>query len=178
MADSKCKQCGVPTGGTVYCSAKCKWTWHNHNRKLPVNVEYDCEICGKHVAKYLSPSEQAREHTLMRFCSRTCAGIYRRQSNHWNWSGGRMIDKDGYVLVMCPGHRDANSSGYVREHRLLMEGHLGRRLKRREVVDHKNGNTSDNRIENLQLFASHAEHMRYHSKTRKRKSNGRFAKRK
>lgn len=75
------------------------------------------------------------------------------------WKGGRKIDKDGYVLIYSPTHPHASKAGCVREHRLVIEKHLGRILDQKEVVHHKNGVKEDNRIENLELFENNGAHL-------------------
>lgn len=83
-----------------------------------------------------------------------------RPDRNYFWRGGLIVDRDGYILEKATSHPAATEAGYVRQHRLVMERELGRPLLRTEVVDHRNGDQSDNRIENLRLFASNAEHLR------------------
>ena len=92
--------------------------------------------------------------------------------------GYRVTDR-GYVYIRAPDHPCAGKDGYVAEHRLVMEAHLGRYLQASEVVHHINGVKNDNRIENLELkdFGEHtAEHNRrrtYSEESRARMSRAR-----
>lgn len=94
------------------------------------------------------------------------AGIQRRPAlvqpgpKNPAWRGGRIVDKAGYLLVLVPHHPNANSGGYVREHRLVMEEMLGRLLEPHEVVHHRDGNPQNNSPENLELFQSNGDHLR------------------
>jgi len=70
-----------------------------------------------------------------------------------HWKGGKTISSGGYVLIYNPKHPNADKSkGYVLEHVMVMAQKLGRSLKTKEIVHHKNGIKTDNRIENLELW--------------------------
>lgn len=79
----------------------------------------------------------------------------------FNWKGGRIKSKGGYIKVFRPEHPNAHKKGYVMEHRLVMEGVIGRYLQKNEEVHHKNGIKDDNRPENLEmvLYNSHKGEM-------------------
>lgn len=109
-----------------------------------------------------------------RYCSRKCAGIAHRGDGHPSWRGGRTVQEQGYVLVYMPAHPAAGNDGYVPEHRLVMEGVLGRLLDPAEVVHHENDSRCDNRPENLRLFANQAAHKRYENASRRRDEAGRY----
>lgn len=43
-----------------------------------------------------------------------------------------------------------------------MSQHIGRAIKKNEIIHHINGDRKDNRIENLYLCPNHSEHGRVH----------------
>jgi hypothetical protein len=78
-----------------------------------------------------------------------------RGENHYLWKGGKHSNQDGYVRYTgFYDHPFANSDGKIFEHIFIMECYLGRKLFPKETVHHKNGNRSDNRIENLELWST------------------------
>ena len=86
-----------------------------------------------------------------------------KDSRHWK--GGKIKQSRGYICVYSPTHphcQKGRCSGYVYEHRLVMEKHIGRYLEQGEVVHHINRITNDNRIENLILFKNQSEHRKHH----------------
>lgn len=71
------------------------------------------------------------------------------------------IKKDGYgyIKIFSPNHPFKDKQKYVKEHRLVMEKHIGRFLNPNEVIHHINGIRDDNRIENLKLLPNQATHL-------------------
>ena len=77
-------------------------------------------------------------------------------------TGHRVIDTSGYIRIKVPNHPHASSSGYVLEHRVIMENQQKRLLTKKESVHHKNFNKSDNQIDNLCIIINN-EHAKTHT---------------
>lgn len=114
----------------------------------------NCIVCGKEFISTLWNIKKGGG----KYCSHKCQCTGK---NNPFWNGGKTTHQRGYILVRKPNHPLSNSRGYVAEHRLVMEKHLGRYLDKDEVVHHINKNVKDNRIENLQLFKNHGTHLKY-----------------
>jgi len=74
---------------------------------------------------------------------------YKKGKDHPNWKGWRYCGRNNK-------YREIRINGeYIREHRLIMENYIGRKLRYDEEIHHINGNSLDNRIENLMLTDKH-----------------------
>lgn len=115
-----------------------------------------CDCSAKYVQALM------KKYDLPRLPQRGPSGLRNKSYKY-----GRVIDRDGYVLVPAPSREypnarrtGKNKTGRVLEHRFVMEKHLGRYLKRKEVVDHINGCRLHNDVQNLRLYSSNANHLR------------------
>ena len=83
-----------------------------------------------------------------------------------DWKHGQKMMK-GYVYQRSPAHPNGTKQGnYVALHRLVMEKTLGRFLLPKEVVDHIDGDITNNDPGNLRVFQSNADHLRHTLKGR------------
>jgi hypothetical protein len=95
-------------------------------------------------------------------CKQRLHGSKLRREKNPNWKGGRIEGKNGYIKVIVnkdhPFYSMAHKE-YIWEHRLIMAQHINRALEKWEIVHHLNGIKNDNRIENLKLLPSAADHV-------------------
>lgn len=91
----------------------------------------------------------------------------------WDGDTSRGYKMHGYQYRKVPYHPNATKRGYVLEHKLVMENHLGRYLDKNAVVHHINHDRSDNRIENLEYMPEQARHAKSHDSGIRNK-NGQF----
>lgn len=149
VPNDTCSQCGKGVytppsqlGGVRNCSTQCfkKWIW---NRR-PEAIRH-CRHCRKQFRT--NPAYIRRRKSAGIYCSRQCFDAHR--------SIPRKGIRDSHGYISMRGVRG------IRQHRWIIEQHLGRKLSTSEHVHHINGNKSDNRIENLEVMTA-TKHHRLH----------------
>jgi len=169
------------TIGDIMYSKKCKYCNKKFSTEKTRKI-YCCNTCyndakhHRHYAKYKKGTgtcirceiEFKKSRQDQKYCGIDCASKARKKYldiPSCLEDASRKLDKNiGYVRVYCPMHPKANTWGYVYEHRLIMEGVIGRHLKKGEIVHHKNGKRWDNRLENLEVMTA-VEHGKLHKKS-------------
>lgn len=147
----KCKNCNIEIEKTkrskYFCGMDC-WKKFSSSLKNPLNMLYKCFYCHKEFIDNIKRrNEQSKIGKIC--CSHKCKGKIMKEG------------KAGYGFKRIyegknPKKYIMKQENYIRkyEHRKIMEGHLGRRLKKSEFIHHINGDTQDNRVENLMIVNS------------------------
>lgn len=131
-----------------------KWNWEVLDKELVDSYSVDKYAVSKFSSKY-----NISKITIWKRL--TELGVKKRlmsKENHGSWKSGKSISKNGYVTV-CVG-----KGKHIREHILVMEEKIGRKLLFDEVVHHIDETfegRSNNNLSNLQLV-TRSEHNRHH----------------
>lgn len=127
-------------------------------KKIPLDPTrvyelYDTLMTTEQVGKILGCSRS----TIDRLLKSTRRLREKKRTGHLNgkWKGGRYKMVNGYIAKMIAPAR------YRYEHRIIMEQIIGRPLKKSEVIHHRNGDKTDNRPENLELFKNNSKHIHH-----------------
>jgi len=118
-----CIDCGKKVSRPSYTRCrKCKdiyWCGKNSPFWKP---KRKCIDCGKELSK--------SKYTRCQSCAE------KGELNHRYIDGKSKYGQ--YIAILKPTHPNANKKGRVLEHRLVMEKHIGRYLKKDEYIDHIN----------------------------------------
>lgn len=161
------------------CSAKCADKIRGEGIKRQVEVV--CKTCHQ-------PFSIPRSHIDRRvFCSNACREAHpetkerkaaKTGESNPAWKGGRTIKSDGYIYALAGWHPLSTRTGYVLEHRLVMEQHLLQNdpaspflvymkghlvLSPEYDVHHKDRDRANNEVSNLECLTP-SEHARLHAR--------------
>jgi hypothetical protein len=189
----RCEECGkefrLPQSlaERKYCSRVCGYK-HTNDWHRTGKVELECPECKKHFFEFPS---RAKGRV---FCSRICkhkSEQYRQLKrtlstgeNNGMWGGGGTDHADGYRYAYAP-HHPYEHTGYVLEHRLVMEEWLREHepdseflvqvgdklyLNPKCVVHHNDGVRQHNSIGNLTAMWI-GDHISFHNNEREVQTN-------
>lgn len=124
---------------------------------------FDCPECDNIVEKITKDGIKAK------FCSHKCYALNRKPRGSYKGS----IIISGYRYIYVPQHPNSTKSGYVAEHRLIVEDDMRNHLPRHFDVHHINGNKLDNSRNNLEIL-HRCVHSKVSCEKKRRDKYGRF----
>ncbi len=148
-------------------------------------VKLKCNNCGKiseTTFNNFCNSQKRRKNdgkTYCHKCAMKIVGINKAGKPAWNkgkkfphlsgknsifWKGGRYISSDGYWMIYIGNNNNHKIkwNNYRKEHCVIAEEKLGRKLKLNEVVHHIDCDKLNNNFNNLDILQSENEHRQAH----------------
>ncbi|MBS0654120.1 MAG: HNH endonuclease [Verrucomicrobia bacterium] len=143
-----------------FCSTSCSAKW-KRERGISGKKKYEfyvtCPVCK--ITFHTCPSILKLRKSGIKFCSQSCKITGMKTGiTKWSFQKTKPYSSNPYIRTQKNGIR-------MKEHRRIMEEYLNRKLLPNEHIHHINGDTKDNRLENLQIL-SPSEHSRVHNKKR------------
>lgn len=154
----------IEDGRGRHCSRECAFIGMRRQVKIK------CAICKKDIIRRYSETFKdnkiGNKRILRHYCSPVCRKIGSSRFDSKRIADYQKNNKGYFKHKLGKDGKSISTDGYYtysdkKIHRLLMEKHIGRKLKSSEIVHHINFNKLDNRIENLQIM-SRAEHNKIH----------------
>ena len=108
-----------------------------------------------------------KQYDIPLYNQKTSAKLFCSKEKNPSWNGGKHLKNNGYIEIYSPNHPYSDKRGYVYEHRLVVEKHIGRYLLPEEIVHHKDLNKTNNDISNLQIVTN-SEHRKIHALLKQR----------
>jgi hypothetical protein len=136
------------------CQAKHVGILHGKTRseKRKNGKIFSCLVCSN---EFYVPKHRI---DTAKYCSRRCTSLANPENTKKAQEASPLMKRSGkshqkkYVVIRVNGRQ-------IREHRHVMQMHLGRDLCADEHVHHINGDPTDNRIENLMVLTN-SEHQK------------------
>lgn len=145
-------------------SKKSEYENLTHGSQKRISAECDgCKLQYTIMYRNYLKSQQKRNSDGKTFCKK-CSVIKSNQNRDYNGKNF-YISSDGYKMIRNGKSKQKGIgwSCYSKEHKLVVEKHVGRKLKKSEVIHHIDGNKLNNRIENLYLCKTGREHRVAHT---------------
>lgn len=144
----KCALCKKPRrSDTIFCSRKCE----QESKRLIYNKWVFCETCGACIEKLKSRLKRYKRIFCDEKCQREGFKLNPPKKGNGFW-----YEKEYRIL-------HAGKGKGIKEHIKIMQDHIGRKLRKDEVVHHIDENRSNNDLSNLQLM-TRSEHTSHHRK--------------